>query len=189
MDIPEPFNNIIKTSYAQNNKNIKKFFDNCFEEIIKKLNITNYQARAAKTGEMFEYAFWYLIKQNGIELDTNVELKKACMAGAGKLDFGIMNDKSPLCGIEAKGSSEAVSKRPALKRTDTAKKAIAQAFQFKKIYPNVPFYVVTNVLPTSGNAKCMLDLAEGDIIDKVVDVTNNTELASFVTALKKIAKP
>jgi len=173
---------------AVGNSSIKRFFDLCFRDIIKELKITDYQARAAKTGSIFEYAFWYLIKQHGIELDTDYEIPKACMMASGKLDFGIISNDEPICGIEAKGSAEDVSARPGLKRTDTMKKAIAQAYQFKRTFPKVPFFVVTNVLPTSGNAKCMLDLAEGDIIDKVVDVTNKEHLSWFVSQLKKIKK-
>jgi hypothetical protein len=186
MDIPSPFKQIIERNYSANNKDVKKFLDSCFDDIIRELHITDYQARAAKTGSMFEYAFWYLIKKHGVELDTDFEIPKACMMAGGKLDFGLIHKGNPICGIEAKGSAENVSTRPGLKRTDTVKKAIAQAYQFKRIFPKVPFFVITNVLPTSGNAKCMVDLAEGDIIDKVVDVTNDAHLSWFVKQLKKI---
>ena len=33
------------------------------------------------------------------------------------------------------------------------------------------FFIVTSHKPTGGNAKCMCHLAEGDIVDKIVDVT------------------
>jgi len=44
---------------------------------------------------------------------------------------------------------------------------------------------VTNVIPVSGNAKCMMDLAEGDIIDKFVDVTNIEDLKGFAKKIKQ----
>lgn len=180
------FNSIITTNYPKAKGNVKLFFDSCFADIIAKAKITDYQSRAQATGEMFEHAFEYLIKRHGVILQKDIKIKAACMMGAGALDFGIVRESKILCGIEAKGSSSVVSVRPALKRTDTAKKAIAQAYQFKRIYPEIPFYVVTNVMPTAGNAKCMLDLAKGNIIDDVVDLTDSKQLNTFVATLKAI---
>jgi len=189
MNIPEPFNKIIKGNYSKA-KTIHQFWNDCFTDLIKQLDIADedYQKRAKLTGDMFEFAFWYVIKQKGVELQNDVEIPEACMMGAGALDFGIIKNKKVICGIEAKGSSEDASVRPALKRTDTVKKAIAQAYQFKKAHPKVPFYVVTNVMPDGGNAKCMLNLAEGDLIDKVVDVSDTKQLDAFVEILKRISK-
>ncbi len=186
MDIPEPFKRIILENHKKNKTNIGAFFEGCFVQLIRELHITDYQARAQKTGDMFEYALWFIINEQGINLDDHLEITTACMSGAGKLDFGIKRSGKIVCGIEAKGSSEGVSTRPALKRTDTVKKAISQAYQFKKTFPNVPFYLVTNVVPTQGNAHCMLKLAEGDIIDKVVDVTNPQQFTEFITKLKTL---
>lgn len=188
MTIPEPFSSIIKKNYATYSKNPQKFFSFCFTDLIKQLHITDYQARASQTGKMFEHAFWYLMKQHGIELERDYIIKRACMDKGGSLDFGILDGNKVICGIEAKGSDEDVSSRPALKRTDTVKKAIAQAYQFKRVFgKSVPFFVVTNVMPTGGNAKCMLDLAEGDIIDKVVDLTDEKQLNDFISKLKKLS--
>lgn len=36
-----------------------------------------------------------------------------------------------------------------------------------------------------GNAKCMCDLAEGDIVDKIVDVTSFFELQEMVEIIRK----
>ncbi len=92
-------------------------------------------------------------------------------------------EQNLLCGIEAKGSDPNSSTRAGLKRTDTIKKGIASAYQFKRIFPNTPFFIVTNVMPVSGNSKCMLDLAEGDVVDKFVDVTNIEDLMQFVKTI------
>lgn len=117
------------------------------------------------------------------------------MEGAGSLDFGIVKGYNILCGIEAKGSASTVRHqdgrietmvRPALKRTDTMKKAISQAYQFKRVYPNTPFFIVTNIKPESGNSRCMMKLAEGDVVDRFIDITNKTELDYLVDAIKKI---
>lgn len=200
MEITQPFKKLIETNYKKSNFNqsdwIKIFFDNCFQDLIKNLHLVDYQSRASKTGKMFEYALWYLIKEKfDLKLENDYEIPKACMMGGGSLDFGIIKDGKLLCGIEAKGSADKVIhddgtvetlSRPALKRTDTMKKAIAQAYQFKRVFPNIPFFIVTNVKPDSGNSKCMMELAEGDIVDRFIDVTNIDEIGEFVKTLKSI---
>ncbi len=69
-------------------------------------------------------------------------------------------------------------------RTDTVKKAISNAYQVSRGYPGTLFFIVTSNKPTSGNAKCMCDLAEGDVVDKVVDVTNIEDLKVMVTMIR-----
>ena len=61
--------------------------------MIEALNITNFQARASKTGDMFEYSFWYLMKNKyKIELKTGVSIPKACMVDGGELDFALYKE-------------------------------------------------------------------------------------------------
>lgn len=195
MNIPQPFAGIIQTQFnastLSNTEELTNFFNSCFKELIHSLNIHDYQARAAKTGKMFEYAFYHLIKQKyGFNMERDVELKRACMSRGGKLDFGVFkkgetpSENTVICGIEAKGSDPNSSKRPALVRTDTIKKAIANAYLFKKIYPKLPFFIVTNVLPRSGNSQCMMNVAETDIVTKFIDVTNAQDLRQFVDTIK-----
>lgn len=70
-----------------------------------------------------------------------------------------------MCGIEAKGSAEVVDRIR---------------------LPKTPFYIVTNVKPKNGNAECMMNLAEGDIVDKFIDITNPKELQEFLNKVKPI---
>ena len=123
-----------------------------------------------------------------IDLKDSISIPKACMVDGGELDFGLYKDHEIACGIEAKGSDPASSDRPALLRTDTMKKEICQAYQFKRIFPKVPFFIVTNVKPRAGNSACMMALAEGDVVDKFVDVTNFKELSDFVEKLRHLLK-
>ncbi len=193
MNIPSDFLTIIIKNYNKSSLDtstlLNDFFNNCFKDLIKALNITNFQARASKTGDMFEYAFWYLMKNKyKIDLKDNISIPKACMVDGGELDFALYKEGSMVCGIEAKGSDPASSDRPALLRTDTMKKGICQAYQFRRIFPKLPFFIVTNVKPTSGNSACMMALAEGDIVDKFVDVTNSKELSDFAEKLRNLVK-
>jgi hypothetical protein len=192
MKIPKPYSQILHSnkSLIKNTNSLKPFIDKCFKDLFLKFRNLDFQSRAKKSGDMFEFLFYYIMKeQHDIELDCSIPIRKACMEGKGALDFGIVGKNGDIvCGIEAKGSAESfdgkILTRPALKRTDTMKKAIAQAYQFKRIFPSRPFFIVTNVKPSSGNAKCMMDLAEGDIIDKVYDITDPRELKELVAKLK-----
>jgi len=198
MDIPEPFLHIIERNYNSRSREnwIRKFINSCFSQLIQELNITNFQTRAKKTGDMFEYIFWFIMKNEyDIELTNDYVIPRACMERGGSLDFGIVNNNKVLCGIEAKGSATEIINsdgtietlgRPALKRTDTMKKAISQAYQFKRTFPESLFYIVTNVKPESGNSKCMMNLAEGDIVDKFIDITNQEDLNFLVEKLRSI---
>lgn len=199
MRIPGPFITIIMRNYGKysfsTSDDFKNYFDDCFKDLIKTLNITDFQARATKTGKMFEYAFWYLIKTKfDFDMVGSVALERACLCNGGELDFGVFKknethlDENLLCGIEAKGSDVESSERAGLKRTDTMKKAISNAYQFKRIFPKLPFFVVTNVLPISGNARCMMGLAEGDIVDKFINITDIKDVQEFVKILKSMDK-
>ena len=191
MRIPEPYNSILrKNNKLITNTTLKPFIDKCFSDLFIYFKGLSFQSRAKKSGDMFEFLFFYVMKEKyDIEMDCAIPIKKACMEGTGALDFGILDKKgNVICGMEAKGSAEIVDgvtlPRPALKRTDTMKKGIAQAYQFKRTFSETPFFIITNVKPTSGNAKCMMDLAEGDIIDKVYDITKPPELKDLVAKLK-----
>ena len=70
-------------------------------------------------------------------------------------------------------------------RTDTATKAICNAYQLNRALPGTSFFIVTSHKPKSGNAKCMSDLAEGDIVDKIVDATSKKELDEMVAMIRK----
>lgn len=199
--IPMKLKKIIERNFKKyppkSTENLESFVDNCMQDLIDLEKIhTNYQARASKTGEMFEYIFYYLMK-NGFDIifEGHISLPKACMVSGGELDFGLRRNKKLICGVETKGSArkvihpngqEETLPRPALLRTDTVKKAICNAYQFKRVYPKIPFFLVTNVIPDSGNAKCMLDLAEGDIIDDIVNITDFNDLKNFVNTIKKL---
>ena len=80
-DIPITFLTIITKNYNKSSLDtselLNNFLNDCFKDLIKTLNITNFQARASRTGDMFEYAFWYLMKNKyKIELKTNVSILK-----------------------------------------------------------------------------------------------------------------
>lgn len=183
-----------------NENNLREFLNAAFEEVSVAYNLCqDYQRRAAKFGEAFEECFKIIMKKlfPDMQLTSNVALPKACMVKGGKADFAVISggliDRKIVAVIEAKGAADHIIcdgkrvelPRPGMLRTDTVKKAISNAYQVSRAYPGVLFFIVTSHKPTGGNAKCMCDLAEGDIVDKIVDVTSLSELKEMVDMIRK----
>lgn len=177
---------------------IKEFIDVSFIEVLldagKQPDQT--QARASITGETFELCVIEIFETFYPEVtyERNVALPEACMTGAGGADFVLYNDAGDIVAvIEAKGSADRLEwpdgtvqepSRPGLQRSDTMKKAVSQAYQVKNGVEGRPdFFILTSHPPVSGSAKDLCDLAEGDIIDGVVDVTNKDEVDAFISSV------
>jgi len=65
-------------------------------------------------------------------------------------------------------------------RSDTMKKAVCQAYQVKQIDNDLDFHIITSHKPKSGSAKCLYDMANGDIIDSTVDIQDPNDIHSFL---------
>jgi len=180
-------------------ENLRDFLDISFEKVTEKYEVCkDYQRRAAKFGEAFEECFKVIMETlfPDIKLEPDVMLSEACMMDGGKADFviwsGKPSNKKIVAVIEAKGAADYIIcngkrvelERPGLIRTDTVKKAICNAYQVSRAYPDALFFIVTSHKPTGGNAKCMCNLAEGDIVNKIVDVTNPLELEEMVKIIR-----
>ena len=76
--------------------------------------------------------------------------------------------------------------RPGLKRTDTLRKAIAEAYLIRQNGKH-PVVVLTSHLPTKGVGKEALDLAVGDVIDNAILVDDKQKLKDLFLA--KYPKP
>jgi len=186
-----------------NESNLRQFLNETFSEVAKTYGLdgTQFQSRAKYMGDAFEACFEVIMRTfyPQLSLRHNVELPSACMIKQGSADFvvysgGIFTRASLklVAVIEAKGSADHITDkngrkiefvRPGMRRTDTVKKAICNAYQISRAYSDALFFIVTSHKPTGGNAKCMCDLAEGDIVDKIIDVTIKDELDEMVTLI------
>lgn len=190
----------VASKIALNKSNLRKFLNSVFNEVALAHNVCkNYQRRAGKFGEAFEICFKIIMEKffSDIQLTPNVRLPEACMERGGSADFAVISggpdDRKIIAVIEAKGSADHIIcngekkelKRPGMLRTDTVKKAISNAYQISRTYPEALFFIVTSHKPVKGNAKCMCDLAEGNIVNKIVDVTNFSELEEMVEMIRK----
>ena len=177
--------------------NLRDFLNLAFEEVSATYNLCqDFQSRAARFGEASEACVKIIMEKMfpDIQLVPHVNLPEACMSAGGEADFVVMSDKGDIVAIiEAKGAADYIIcdgkrielPRPGMLRTDTVKKAICNAYQVSRVYPGTLFFIVTSHKPTKGNAKCICDLAEGDIVSKIVDITNYKELEEMVTMIRK----
>ncbi len=196
------------------NRNLKKFMDKVFERVAERFNLCrDFQARAKVYGDAFEAIFITIMETffPDIKLIHQYEISEICMIGEGKADFVVLKEENKKWGnlkaekvdkiiavIETKGSADYIIcngkrielPRPGMVRTDTVKKAISNAAQVKYgLSTDILFIVITSHKPTSGNAKCMIDLAlKSKLFDMVVDVTNFNELKEMVSMIRKRLK-
>ena len=138
--------------------------------------IGTFQSRASRMGKAFEFAFMYLMSSHfGIELRHIGEKNKV-------FDFEYKDGVV----IEAKGSPDYTVlpdgahlrlKRAGMRRSDTKKKAFANAEDWKRRLTKGRFYIVTNANPS--------DLVEyqTDYVSGIYDITKKNQLDDFVRAL------
>jgi len=119
------------------------------------------------------------------------------MDKVGKADFAVLanmiTNRRIIAIIETKGAADKIIcddkirklSRPGMLKTDTVKKAISNAYQVSRAFPESLFFIVTSHVPTGGNAKCMCDLAEGDIVNKIVDITNPSDLDEMIKMIRE----
>ena len=140
-------------------------------------SVATFQAWASKTGDMFEWAFYKLIREIS-------ELKISSMPRQTRThDFESTNKIA----IEAKGSAEYIKnpdgtkydlKIPGMKRSDTEKKAFSNGEKYKSLYPSNIFYIVTNAIPDGLTI-------EGRAADGLFNVAKKKELDRFLEECKK----
>lgn len=141
--------------------------------------VGTFQARASYVGDMFEYACMYLLeKKFGIKARRSSDTTRL-------YDFEVKNNVV----VEAKGSpasivnpdgSRSKLERPGLLRTDTKKKAFANAAEWHNRFPDGHFFIVTNALPNE------LRAYRDETIDAIYDVTKANQLQRLVDELTRL---
>jgi len=194
-----------------NSGKLREFMEKAFDIATVKYNLCkDFQRRAKVYGDVFEAVFMVIIEElfgksiseHGITLIHDCEIEKACLMDQGKADFVAVDRNGNIkVVIEAKGSADYMVcdgrrielERPRLIRTDTAKKAVANAAQVKfGISNNMPYIIVTSHKPEpSSTSECILNLltGPGKLIDMVVDVTNVKELERMVNYIVEARAP
>ncbi len=141
--------------------------------------VATFQARASHAGRAFQYACRYLLKES-YQINAELTGERTPL-----YDFEIRPDLV----IEAKGSPEFVVNpdnsqsllvTPGMSRSDTHKKAFANATEWKRRFPNGHFFILTNSLPVKWRAY------KDEKIDGIFDITKKTQLDEFVSETKRL---
>lgn len=178
--------------------NLNAFLDECFKTMVSKYeeasdrNIGDFQSVASSVGSVFEAYFEYVVEElhEDIEVERDVVLEDAMMVGTGSADAVLYDDEEIIAIIELKGNpkvyknteGEVLHKASCsgLERSDTVKKAVCQSYQATKGYPDTPFFLVSNTLPTEGSSpEKVLEMAQDELIDEVVNVTDENDVESM----------
>lgn len=155
------------------------------------------QARAKITGDTYEDCISVLLDYFApdVTYERYVDLPKAHMTGTAGADFVIYesDEKENIhTVIEAKGSAEKLDwpegptqefTRAGLRRSDTMKKAVCQAYQVDQTM-DTNFHILTTHKPKKNSSSYnVANIAEGDIIDGIIDTTDLSEFNSFIDTL------
>lgn len=141
--------------------------------------VATFQARASYVGSAFEYACVYLLKHS-FDIDA-----KPTSEATRLYDFEI----KPNLVVEAKGSphyilnpdgSKSSLGRAGMTRSDTKKKAFANATEWRRRFPDGHFFIITNALPNE------LYAYRNDKIRAIYDITKARQLNDFVAELKSL---
>jgi hypothetical protein len=128
-------------------------------------------------GSVFEYACVYLFRKS-----FNIDAKPTSESTR-LYDFEVRRDVV----IEAKGSplyimnpdgSKSHLGRAGMSRSDTKKKAFANASEWRRRFPNGNFFIITNSLPNE------LQAYRNDKVTAIYDVTKKDQLERFVSELR-----
>jgi hypothetical protein len=141
--------------------------------------VGTFQARASHAGRVFQYACVYLLREScGLDAKITGEATRF-------YDFEIQPDLV----IEAKGSPEFIVNpdkshsslsRAGMIRSDTYKKAFANATEWRRRFPKGHFFILTNSLPVS------LRAYKDEKIDGIFDITKKNQLDEFVSETKRL---
>lgn len=193
--------NEVVSDYELDYSNVEEFLSKCFSRLVDQYQkeSSDYQSLGSRAGDVFEVAFVEAVRQLfSVPVERGVEIPEAHMTGAGAADsvFYRSEKKDEIVGVaELKGDPEEYGKtdgtvlhssaNSGLNRSDTTKKAVAQAFKFKNMYDNyTAFFVVSNTMPSEGSsAESDLKVAEGKIIDEIVDITSYPEMEEMMVQI------
>jgi hypothetical protein len=147
----------------------------------KTIDPVNFQGSAQEQGEEFERECLRALLYAGFQVS---DLKLNIDTGA-EIDMVANNNQGIAFAIECKGSLQ--GRRPGLKRTDTVRKAICNAYllsvspEFTPRFP--PLLVMRSHEPDSGVGRIALDTAirNGTILD-VVDSRDGEKLQMYANA-------
>lgn len=148
----------------------------------------NFQGRAKKIGDAFERWCALTLESIGFALCGKLKIKEAGI----EIDQVAENRNGGLLYFQLKGSSK--PPQQGLRRSDTVKKALCDAFLMEKLGIG-PYVVVTSHKPKPGSSGAKMIECAGDAIFDIICINDDTDFArlqSYVDVLpwrtKAVAK-
>jgi len=164
-----------KFSYGWGDK--PAFCPKCGERTI--YEVATFQARASYVGEMFQWAFWLLLKNKyGITARPTSDSTRLYDLEL-RPDVVIEAKGSPAYLINPDGTHSNLD-RPGMMRSDTEKKAFANAKKWNERFPDGHFFIITNAIPKH------LHGYRNTTVKAIYDVTKANQLKSLMLDLKEI---
>lgn len=141
--------------------------------------VGTFQARGTYSGNVFDYCCQYILHKR-YDINTNTTSDSTRL-----YDFEIR----PNIVVESKGSPKYVINpdgtrsdlgRAGMLRSDTEKKAFANAKKWHSRFPNGAFYILTNALPSR------LHSYRNETIRAIFDFTKKSQVESFVDEVRAL---
>lgn len=142
----------------------------------------NFQASSSAQGRAFEEAVQTIVQMGGHEI---INAGFTDELSGEQVDLLVRTTKGVLVWIECKGSWNTRSNVPGLRRSDTAKKAVANAWHLQNSHSDQrpPYVLVTSHLPREGSYSDHLlrDAKEAGLFTDVVEYTKVNEVLDRLT--------
>lgn len=128
--------------------------------------MNNFQAESKQSGDDFEDLVLKDLKRSNFQ---NIQRHIIIEEVGVEADFAYKFRNTQVY-IEAKGGHQGPGKRPGAKRTDSVKKAIANAALVKSVYPNSKYIIYFSDLPKHGNSshKMLNAAVMAGFVDQVI---------------------
>jgi hypothetical protein len=144
--------------------------------------VDNFQASSSAQGRAFEEAVQTIVRMGGHDI-VNTGFTDG--ASGEQVDLLVRTSSGIDVWIECKGSWNTRSNVPGLRRSDTAKKAVANAWHLRNSHGDdrPPYILVTSHLPREGSYsdRLLKDAKEAGLFTDVVEYTEVNNVLNGIT--------
>lgn len=126
----------------------------------------NFQAESKRSGDFFEDLVLDDLKRSN---HSNIKRRVIIEEVGVEADFAYVHNGTQVY-VEAKGGDQGEGKRPGAKRTDSVKKAIANAALVKSVFPDVKYTIYFSDMPTYGRSahRMIKSAVRAGFVDNVI---------------------
>lgn len=141
--------------------------------------VGTFQARASYSGNMFDYGCQYILNEKyDIRTNSTSDQTRLCDFEI-RLDIVVESKGSPKYVLNPDGTRSNLN-RAGMLRTDTKKKAFANAKKWNNRFPKGSFYILTNALPNH------LRAYRNETMRAIFDFTKKSQVEFFVEKVRAL---